>query len=151
MTTVTGLNVWSQSQKVPADAHGNNVAFACLTCGGPVLATLMPHQRGSSINKPTQCRVCSSSFWVEPQLERHRLVVHRVRTEESGRYTLGKTPNHTSGANIASWSVIAAILDAYGGGEYEQLVAAVSQHDHPAGGKAFVDYCIRNDWLRRTQ
>lgn len=150
MTTVTGMSAWSESQRVPADAHGNNVAFACLTCGGPLLATLMPQQRGSSGEQPTQCRVCSSSFWVEPQLERNRLLVHRVRTAESGRFVAGKTPKHTSGPNMASWSVLAAVLAAYGGAEYEQLVAAVTQHDHPAGGKAFVDYCIRNDWLRRA-
>jgi hypothetical protein len=150
LTTVTGLNAWSESQRVPADAHGNNVAFACLTCGGPVLATLMPHQRGSSAEKPSQCRVCSSSFWVEPQLERNRLLVHHVRTGEPGRYVAGQTPKHSSGPNIASWGVIAAVLTAYAGAEYEQLVAAVTQHDHPAGGKAFVDYCIRNHWLRRA-
>ena len=86
MTTVTGMHAWSGSQRVLADAHGNNVAFACLNCGGPVLATLMLHQRGSSEEKPTECRVCSAKFWVEPQVARNRLLVHRSKTPESGRY-----------------------------------------------------------------
>jgi hypothetical protein len=30
LTAVTGFNAWSQSQQVPADAHGNTVAFLCL-------------------------------------------------------------------------------------------------------------------------
>lgn len=150
MSAVTGFNAWSQSQRVPADAHGNNVAFACLDCGGPVLATLLVNQRGSSEEKPTQCGTCSASFWIEPQIARNRLLVHRVRVADSGRYVLGRTPTHTSGPNIASWSVVSALLSAYGGAEYEELVAAVRQHDHPEGAKAFIDYCIRNDWLQRA-
>ena len=40
-----------------------------------------------------------------------------------------------------------AILDAYGGAYYDDLVAAVSQHRDSGGGKGFVDYCISNGWL----
>jgi hypothetical protein len=150
LTAVTGFNAWAESRPVRADAHGNNVAFSCLNCGGPVLATLMEHQRGSSESKPTQCRECATEFWVEAQVTRNRLLVHRVSTSESGRYVAGRSPTHTSGPNIASWGVVSALLSAYGGAEYEELVAAVRQHDHPSGGKAFVDYCIRNGWLRRA-
>lgn len=150
MAAVSGFNVWSQSQPVPADAHGNNVAFACLNCAHPVLATLMQHQRGSSAEKPTQCLNCSGNYWVEVLAARNRLQVHRVPSSTSGRYVMGTTPSHKSAPNAASWSVISAMLDAYGGAEYEELVAAVRQHDHPEGGKAYVDYCIRSGWLRRA-
>ena len=150
MTAITGFTAWSESQRVPADAHGNNVAFACLGCGGPVLATLLPHQRGSSEAKPTECRTCSAAFWVDPEVASTRLLIHRVKSSESGRYVAGRSPVHTLGQNVASWSVIAALLSAYGGADYDELVAAVRQHDHPAGGKAFIDYCIRNGWLQRA-
>jgi len=150
VATVTGLNAWSQSQAVPADAHGNNVAFACLNCNHPVLATLMPHQRGSSAEKPTQCRACSASYWVEVQAARNRLQVHRVPALSSGRYVAGSAPPQVSGPNAASWSVISAMLSAYGGVEYEELISAVRQHDHPEGGKAYIDLCIRSGWLRRA-
>ncbi len=150
MTAVTGFNAWVQGQQVPTDAHGNNVAFLCTTCRGPVLATLMEHQRGSSASKPTQCGSCGASFWIEAQVGQKRLLVHRVPSTASGRYVLGRTPEHTSGPNIASWNVISALLNAYGGAEYEDLAAAVRQHDHPAGGKAFIDYCIRKGWLKRA-
>ena len=106
MTAITGLNAWSECQRVPADAHGNNVAFSCLNCGGPVLATLMPHQRGSSADKPTECRVCSAAFWVEPQLPKNRLLIHRANTPNLGRYIAGLAPAHTAGQNAASWGVI---------------------------------------------
>jgi len=79
-----------------------------------------------------------------------RLLIHRVKSSESGRYVAGRSPVHTLGQNVASWSVIAALLSAYGGADYDELVAAVRQHDHPAGGKAFIDYCIRNGWLQRA-
>jgi hypothetical protein len=145
---VTDFQAWSQSKRVPADAYGNNVAFLCLSCRGPVLATLLEHHRGSSVDKPTNCRECGTAFWVEAQTDRKRVLVHRVPTSRSGRYVAGRAPEHTSGPNMASWGVVSALLSAYGGAEYEQLVVAVRQHDHPEGGKGFVDYCIRNGWLR---
>jgi hypothetical protein len=65
------------------------------------------------------------------------------------RYRVGNPPRLSAKPNVASWSVINAIMSAYGGAEYDDLAAAVSQHAHPAGGRAFVDYCIRNGWLER--
>lgn len=66
-----------------------------------------------------------------------------------GRYVLGREPKLTAGQNCASWAVVRAVLNSYGGADYDDLVAAVRQHDHPAGGRAFIDYCIRNGWLKR--
>lgn len=150
MTTVTDFAVWSGSKQVPADAYGNNVAFSCLECGSPVLATLMPHQRGSSADKPTGCRHCSSAFWVEVKPESKRLQVHPLPLSGAIRYVAGQTPQPTSAHNLASWRVISAMLVAYGGARYDDLVASVRQHDHPGGGKGFVDYCISRGWLQRA-
>ena len=63
------------------------------------------------------------------------------------RLVLRQHPGLKAPRNIESWSVIMAILDAYGGAYYDDLVAAISQHRHPGGGKGFVDYCISNGWL----
>lgn len=115
-----------------------------------MLATVVEHQRGSAADKPTECTVCSSRYWVEARLDLRRLTVHRVMDGNAGRYVTGRVPKLTSGTNEASWIVVKSIMSAYGGAEYEVLVAAVSQHDHPAGGKGFIDYCIRNEWLRRV-
>lgn len=65
----------------------------------------------------------------------------------SHRYVLGKQPSLTVSHNIESWSVIVAIINAYGGAPLNDLAAAVSQHRHPGGGRAFVKYCIREGWL----
>jgi hypothetical protein len=67
--------------------------------------------------------------------------------QRAKRYSIGREPNHSAPENAASWTVISAILTAYGAAGYSDLVAAVSQHRHPSGGKGFVDYCIRSGWL----
>lgn len=68
MTGVTGFLVHDEDgYPVAADPHGNNVAFRCLGCGGPVLAIPREHQRGSSSSNPSICRGCGSLFWVEVQ------------------------------------------------------------------------------------
>ena len=56
----------------------------------------------------------------------------------------------TSSQNASSWTVVSALLSADGGADFEEFIAAVRQHDHPAGGKGFIDYCIRNGWLVRA-
>jgi DNA-directed RNA polymerase subunit RPC12/RpoP len=151
MTAITDFNVTTANgEQVQADAHGNNVAFKCLDCGGPVLAVMMKHQRGESESSPTACKSCGAKYWIEVDAPQSRLVVHRVPVKNAGRFCLGREPNLTAGRNLASWTVISAILQAYGGADYEDLAIAVRQHDHPAGGRSFVDYCIRNGWLKRA-
>jgi len=63
------------------------------------------------------------------------------------RYVLKNKPSPRVKHNAESWSVILAIMNAYGGASINDLAAAVSQHRHPQGGRAFVNYCIRNGWL----
>ena len=65
------------------------------------------------------------------------------------RIVLGNPPNALNAPqNIASWSVIAAIMAAYGSAPIEDLITAVSQHNHPAGGRGFVNYCLHQGWLQ---
>jgi hypothetical protein len=87
---------------------------------------------------------------LEVVLSESRLILHRLALKNSGRYCLGREPDITANQNLASWKVVSAMLDAYGGAEYEEFAAAVRQHNHPAGGHAFIDYCIRNGWLRQA-
>jgi len=63
---VTNFEVFdADNNKVSADAHGNNIAFICPRCGHPVLAVMFENQRGSSREKPTLCKGCHTSFWME--------------------------------------------------------------------------------------
>ncbi len=71
-------------------------------------------------------------------------------TPHSGRYRLGRLPRLKAPQNVASSSVVSAMLDAYLPANYEGLAVAVRQHRHIAGSYAFIDYCIRHGWLRRA-
>jgi hypothetical protein len=80
MAAVTGFRcVDDQGHPILADAHGNNVAFRCMGCGGPVLAVVLGHQRGSSPGNPSRCRACESEFWVAPDIQQKLITVHRVK------------------------------------------------------------------------
>lgn len=79
MSSITGFSVEVENgTTVPADPHGNNVAFSCLACSSPVLAIIREHQRGSSLRNPSVCAACGSQFWVECLETESKLVVHKV-------------------------------------------------------------------------
>lgn len=79
MASVTGFAVVVESgSSVPADPHGNNVAFSCLACSTPVLAVIREHQRGSAPQNPSVCPACGARFWVESLETESKLVVHRA-------------------------------------------------------------------------
>ena len=70
----------------------------------------------------------------------------------SKRLVIGECPQRqTAQQNIESWSVVAAIMAAYGGASISDLAAAVSQHRHEGGGGAFIEYCIHRGWLKEEQ
>ena len=80
MPVVTGYTVVDdEGLRVAAHPHGNNVAFRCGGCGGPVLAVIRAHQLGSAPEAPTHCPDCGSSYWVQRVEEQEQLVVHRLR------------------------------------------------------------------------
>jgi hypothetical protein len=79
MARVTGFGcVDGEGRPVACDAHGNNVAFLCTSCGGPVLAVILENQRGSGPKKPSGCKGCDSRFWVELDGRAGQLIVRQV-------------------------------------------------------------------------
>ena len=79
MPRITGFNAQNESgTPVRSDAFGNNVAFECLGCSGPVLAIAREHQRGSSTSKPAKCPDCEQEFWVSVSPESNSLTIHRA-------------------------------------------------------------------------
>jgi len=83
MAAITGFPAEDENGfPILADAHGNNVAFRCVGCGGPILAIARPHQRGSSDENPSVCPACSARYWVEPMSD--KLVIHRVSGKRVG-------------------------------------------------------------------
>ena len=64
---------------VLCDPWGNNLAFRCLGCGSPVLATVSDqNRRGASAGNPSTCPACRSQFWAEIDEPAQRITIHRV-------------------------------------------------------------------------
>jgi hypothetical protein len=77
--SVTGARVIDEAgYPVLADPFGNNVAFRCLGCGAPVLATLRENQRGSEPARPSKCPACRAGYWLEANVDSSILTVRRV-------------------------------------------------------------------------
>jgi hypothetical protein len=62
-------------------------------------------------------------------------------------YKIARIPQTRVKTTTDSWSVVQAILDAYGTASFEILEAATRQHDHPLKGDGFIKYCIKSGWL----
>ena len=53
---VTGFGCFDeQEHPVACDACGNNAAFRCPRCGGPVPAVIREYRRCSGLEKPSKC------------------------------------------------------------------------------------------------
>lgn len=70
-----------------------------------------------------------------------------LKKEVSNQYRIGKTPRSTASHNIKTWQRLEVELARAGSATFEQLVFWCKDHEHPAGGLGFVNYCIDNGWL----
>ena len=64
--------------EVPADPHGNSLAFCCMVCGHPVLAVVHDHQRGSDEENPAICKGCNTQYFVDVRIKSEKLYIHVV-------------------------------------------------------------------------
>ena len=62
--------------EIPADPHGNNVAFNCGDCGFPVLAIALDNQRGSDEEHPAECRGCGARYFLDVREHAGKLYIH---------------------------------------------------------------------------
>ncbi len=65
------------------------------------------------------------------------------------KYIRGKKyrPRHKAG--VVTWYIINRWLECKGAAEYETLVALAKGHDREGGGKGYVDYLIKHEWLQQ--
>ena len=63
------------------------------------------------------------------------------------KYRIYKTPKLTDHHNIDTWSKIEAYMHGKGSATFDDLVQVCASHTHSKGGKGFVRYCIKNDWI----
>jgi hypothetical protein len=81
MAKVTGFRCFdTEGFPILCDPFGNNVAFRCPGCSGPVLAVLREHQRGSNEGNPSICTACGSKYWIEVNEPNESLILHRIST-----------------------------------------------------------------------
>jgi DNA-directed RNA polymerase subunit RPC12/RpoP len=64
--------------EISADAHGNNVAFCCQHCGGPVLAIALANMRGSDEDHPAACRRCGIKYFLDVREKAMKVYIHSV-------------------------------------------------------------------------
>lgn len=64
--------------ELPADPHGNNIAFQCWVCGYPVLAVALDNQRGSDEDHPAECRGCGTGYFLDIRVRAKKLYIHDV-------------------------------------------------------------------------
>ena len=74
---ITGfLTMDDMGVEIAADTHGNNIAFACFSCGHPVLAIARENQRGSDEKHPADCKSCGDEYFLDVRIPRKKLYVH---------------------------------------------------------------------------
>jgi len=66
------------------------------------------------------------------------------------KYRLHKAPRLSALHNIDTWNKLEEFLTRNGSASMENLIRVCRNHDHPNGGKGFVNYCIKNDWLIKS-
>lgn len=70
-----------------------------------------------------------------------------TKHNEFDKFKIGRLPTHTAQRNITSWGKINNLLIQNGTATYSELIATCKNHQHVAGGKGFVNYCIDKEWL----
>lgn len=64
--------------EIDADASGDNLAFCCMTCGHPVLASSLENQRGSDEEHPTECKGCGIQYFLDIRIRAEKIYIHDV-------------------------------------------------------------------------
>ena len=62
-------------------------------------------------------------------------------------FKIGRIPKLTAEHNKQSWLKIERELARAGHATFSQLVDLCTEHQHSIGGRGFVNYCIKNQWL----
>ncbi len=64
------------------------------------------------------------------------------RITQTGRSVILRTPH-----NIETWNIVKNLFLAVRELSWEQLSNACRDHDHPAGGDAFIPYMLHRKWI----
>ena len=64
--------------EVAADTQDNALAFCCMACGHPVLATALDDQPGSNEEHPATCKGCNTRYFLDVRAKSEKLYIHTV-------------------------------------------------------------------------
>ena len=67
-----------EGNEISADAHGNNIAINCLSCGHPILLTALANQRGSDEKYPAKCKGCGQLYFIDVREHKEMLYIHEL-------------------------------------------------------------------------
>ena len=68
----------SDGRRIPADAHGNNLAFHCEGCGHPILAIARENQRGFDQDHPATCKKCGIKYFLKLSEKSNELSINKI-------------------------------------------------------------------------
>ncbi len=75
--TITGFKCINEATSViNCDAHGNNAAICCPSCGYPILFVARKNQKGSDRSHATQCAGCGKLFFIEVIESKKVIILH---------------------------------------------------------------------------
>ena len=79
-----------------------------------------------------------------------------MNSNEPTFYCIGKKPNSLFDHNLETWELLESSIEASGGkASYGYLCDLASGHKHfgreDGNPERFIDYCIRNGWLKRCR
>lgn len=69
----TDCMIYHGGEPTKADAHGNNVAWACSVCGYPILFVCLESQKGYD-GRLTKCKGCGESFTIQSKSEKSMVI-----------------------------------------------------------------------------
>jgi len=62
----------------------------------------------------------------------------------------GRKSKPSAHHNVETWSFVKSVFQAHKIVSWAQLSKACRNHDHPAGGDAFIPYLVRMNWIEQV-
>lgn len=79
MTVAGFIGVYGDGSEAHIDAQEDSIAFACPSCGHPVLAIASEQQRGFSTDNPAKCNGCGEQFVLDVREQMEKVIIFRFK------------------------------------------------------------------------
>ena len=72
------LTMNSNGDLIQADTKGNNIAFNCIACFHPILASSKDGEPGSHEEHPVTCKGCGQKSFLDVRAHAKKLYIHAL-------------------------------------------------------------------------